>query len=158
MSKQNLRTVAVVGAEKSVTAKWTNKGNDKHEEADSLSYNTKKNTPSISIYVKFQNPRHSISLTQMSLCITMEWEMKKEKWKNKVKQISTSCFSFPQYTLPLAMGLQNLKTQNLRNQWQKNWLKRKKNRQIKGMINMRRLILFHTIKKAYPICVSNSNS
>ena len=74
MSKQNLRTVAVVGAEKSVTeekAKWTNKGNDKHEESDSLSYNTK-NTPSISIYVKFQNPRHSISLTQKSLCITME--------------------------------------------------------------------------------------
>ena len=38
------------------------------------------------ICTKFQNPRHSSSwesLTQISLCITLEWEM--EKWKKMVK-------------------------------------------------------------------------
>ena len=44
---QNLKTLALIEAEKSVTEifigekeKWTNKGNDKQEEADSLLYNT----------------------------------------------------------------------------------------------------------------------
>ena len=44
---QNLKTLALIEAEKSVTEifigekeKWTNKGNDKQEEADSLLHNT----------------------------------------------------------------------------------------------------------------------
>ena len=44
---QNLKTLALIEAEKSVTKifigekeKWTNKGNDKQEEADSLLHNT----------------------------------------------------------------------------------------------------------------------
>ena len=43
---QNLKTLALIGPEKSVMKffigekkKWTNKGNDKHEEADSLLHN-----------------------------------------------------------------------------------------------------------------------
>ena len=48
---QNLKTLAVIGAENSVTKsfigkkeKWTNKGNDKQEEADSLLHNTTSHT------------------------------------------------------------------------------------------------------------------
>ena len=42
---QNLKIVALIGPEKSVTKifigeKWTNKGNEKHEDANSLLYNT----------------------------------------------------------------------------------------------------------------------
>ena len=55
-STQNLKTLSLIGAEKSVTEnligekeKWTNKGNDKQEEADSLLHN-------IPSYTKFQNP------------------------------------------------------------------------------------------------------
>ena len=51
------------------------------------------------------------SLTQISLCITMEWEMEKSKTrKRKQKLISASWFSFPQYTWPLSRCTQNLKT------------------------------------------------
>ena len=48
---QNLKTLALIEAEKSVTEifigeeeKWTNKGNDKQEEADSLLHNTTRYT------------------------------------------------------------------------------------------------------------------
>ena len=48
---QNLKTLALIGAEISVTEifigereKWTNKGNDKQEEADSLLHNTTSHT------------------------------------------------------------------------------------------------------------------
>ena len=48
---QNLKTLAVIGAENSVTKsfigkkeKWTNKGNAKQEEADSLLHNTTSHT------------------------------------------------------------------------------------------------------------------
>ena len=55
----NLKILALIGAEKSVTEnligekeKWTNKGN-KQEEADSLLHNRTSHT----ICTKFQNPR-----------------------------------------------------------------------------------------------------
>ena len=48
---QNLKTLAVIGAENSVTKsfigekeKWTNKGNDKQQHADSLLHNTTSHT------------------------------------------------------------------------------------------------------------------
>ena len=48
---QNLKTLAVTGAENSVTKsfigekeKWTNKGNDKQQHADSLLHNTASHT------------------------------------------------------------------------------------------------------------------
>ena len=48
---QNSKTLAVIGAENSVTKsfigekeKWTNKGNDKHQQADSLLHNTTSHT------------------------------------------------------------------------------------------------------------------
>ena len=48
---QNLKTMAVIGAENSVTEsfigekeKWTNKGNDKQQHADSLLHNTTSHT------------------------------------------------------------------------------------------------------------------
>ena len=48
---QNLKTLALIHAEKSVTEisigekeKWTNKGNDKQEEANSLLYNIRSYT------------------------------------------------------------------------------------------------------------------
>ena len=48
---QNLKTLAVIGSENSVTKsfigekeKWTNKGNDKQQHADSLFYNTTSHT------------------------------------------------------------------------------------------------------------------
>ena len=62
---QNLKTMAVIGAENSVTKcfigekeKWTNKGNDKQQHADSLLHNT---TVIPNICAKFQNPRRSSS-------------------------------------------------------------------------------------------------
>ena len=49
---QNLKTLAIIGAENSVTKsfigekeKWTNKGNDKQQHADSLVHNTTSHTP-----------------------------------------------------------------------------------------------------------------
>ena len=49
--KQNLKTLALIGAEKSVTEnsngekeKWTNKGKDKQQEAESLLHNTTSHT------------------------------------------------------------------------------------------------------------------
>ena len=62
---QNLKTLAVIGAENSVTKSfigekenWTNKGNDKQQHADSLSHNTQV-IPNIC--TNFQNPRCSCS-------------------------------------------------------------------------------------------------
>ena len=59
--ERNLKTLALIEAEKSLTEnligeeeKWTNNGNGKQQEADSLLHNTEK------------------SLTQISLCITLE--------------------------------------------------------------------------------------
>ena len=61
---QNLKTLALIEAEKSVTEifigeeeKWTNNGNDKQEEADSLLHNTTSYTQHIC--TKFQNPKFS---------------------------------------------------------------------------------------------------
>ena len=63
---QNLKTLAVIGAENSVTKcfigekeKWTNKGNDKQQHADSLLHNTTSHTKHFC--TKFQNPRHRSS-------------------------------------------------------------------------------------------------
>ena len=51
MCIQNLKTLAIIGAENSVTkrfigekGKWTNKGNDKQQHADSLLHNTTSHT------------------------------------------------------------------------------------------------------------------
>ena len=75
MCIQNLKTLALTEAKKFVTEnllgeeeKWTNKGNDKQQHVDSLLHNT---------------TSHIQHLTQISLCITLEWEM--EKWKKKAK-------------------------------------------------------------------------
>ena len=48
------------------------------------------------------------SLTQISLCITLEWEM--EKGKKKWQDISALWFSFTQDTSTVCRCLQNLKT------------------------------------------------
>ena len=83
--KQNLKTLTVIGAENSVTKsfigekeKWTNKGNDKQQHADSLLHNMSYPTfvPNFKI-LGAVNPEKS--LTQISLCITLEWEMEKRK-------------------------------------------------------------------------------
>ena len=55
------------------------------------------------ICTKFQNPRHSSSweiFTQISLCITFEWE--KEKWEKKAKINHSILVFFPKiYLAPL---------------------------------------------------------
>ena len=50
-------------------------------------------------------------MAQISLCITLEWEMEKSKnGKRRQKLISASWFSFPQHTWPLSRCIQILKT------------------------------------------------
>ena len=76
---QNLKTLAVIGAENSVTKsfigereKWTNKGNDKSTMLI-LFYTIQQVIPNIC--TKFQNPGTVVpekSFTQISLCITLE--------------------------------------------------------------------------------------
>ena len=63
-----MKALALIEAEKSVTEnfikekeKWTNKGNGKQEEADSLLYNATSHTQYLYICTKFQNPRFSSS-------------------------------------------------------------------------------------------------
>ena len=65
MCIQNLKTLALTEANKFVTEnlfgdkeKWTNKGNDKQQHADSLLHNTTSHTQHL---YKFQNPRRSSS-------------------------------------------------------------------------------------------------
>ena len=72
---RNLKTLALIETEKSVTEnligekeKWTNKGNGKHQEADSLLHNATF-VPSFIILGAVVLEK---SLTQMSLCITPE--------------------------------------------------------------------------------------
>ena len=62
---RNLKTLAPTEAEKSVRKnligekeKWTNKGNSKHQEADSLLHNATRHTQQLQ---QFQNPRCSCS-------------------------------------------------------------------------------------------------
>ena len=63
--------------------KWTNKGNDKQEEADSLLHNTTSYPTFVPNFKILGTVVPEKSLTQISLCITLEGEM--EKWKKMVK-------------------------------------------------------------------------
>ena len=75
-----LKTLALIGAEKSVTEnligekeEWTNKKNDKHEEADSLTHNTTSLTQHLYKKKKILGtvvPEKR--LTQIFLCVTLE--------------------------------------------------------------------------------------
>ena len=74
-----------------------------------LSYTIQQVIPNIC--TKFQNPRHSIpekSLTQISLCITLEWEM--EKWKKMVKINLIILVFCPTIYLATPRCIRNLKT------------------------------------------------
>ena len=119
MNTHNLKTLTFIDAEKFVTEnllgekeKWTNKGI-----ADDAAcwFSFKQCNKSYPTFV----PNYKIlgtvvlekSLTQISLCITLEWETeKKKKWKRRQKLITESWFSFPQYTWHLLRCIQNLKT------------------------------------------------
>ena len=78
MCIQNLKTLTLIEAEKFVTEnllgwkeKWTNKGNDKQQHADSLFYNKSYSTfaPNFKILGTVVPEK---SLTQISLCVTSE--------------------------------------------------------------------------------------
>ena len=91
---QNLKTLFVIQAENSVMKsfigekeKWTNKGNDKQQHADSLLHNTTKSYPTFVPNFKILGtvvPEKP--LTQISLCITLEWQMEKDS-KNKSQHL-----------------------------------------------------------------------
>ena len=71
--------------------KWTNNGNGKHQEADSLLH---KSYPTFVPNFKILGAVVSVkSLTQIFLCITLEWEM--EKWKKKAKNNLSILIFFP---------------------------------------------------------------
>ena len=77
------------------------------------------------------------SLTQISLCITLEWET--EKWKKKAKSNHNLGFLSHNILGPVL-------------------LERKKNGQIKGMMSRRRLILIYTLQQVIPnICTKFQN-
>ena len=118
MCIQNLKTLALIEAEKSVTENllgerenWINKGNDKQQHADSFTHYNK-SYPTLILNFKILGivvPEKS--LTQTSLCITLEWQMEKRKnGKRRQKLLTESCFFFPQYTWPLSRCIQNLNT------------------------------------------------
>ena len=80
MCIQNLKTLALIEAEKFVTEnllgekeKWTNKGNDKQQHADSLFKQYNKSYPTFVPNFKILGIVVSEkSLTQIFLCITLE--------------------------------------------------------------------------------------
>ena len=103
------------------------------------------------------------SLTQISLSITLEWEMgkKKENGKKKPEEISALWFSFTQDTSTVCMCTQNLKTGSHRS-WEicdeKFYCRKRKKRQIKGMIRIRMLILSYMIQQVIPnVCTKFQN-
>ena len=59
---------------------------DKQQHADSLSHNTTSHTKFVPNFKILGAIVPEKSLTQISLCITLEWEMdKKQKWKKEGK-------------------------------------------------------------------------
>ena len=87
---QNLKTLALIGAEKSVTEsvtensigeeeKWTNKGKDNQEEADSLLHNTTRYYMFVLNFKILGTVVPEKSLMQISLCITLERDMEKRE-------------------------------------------------------------------------------
>ena len=90
---KNLKTLGLIKAKKSATEtllgekeKWTNKGNDKQQHADSLLHNTTSHTQHL---YQFQNPRRSncweIFDTNFLMYYIGVRDGKKEKWKKMVK-------------------------------------------------------------------------
>ena len=90
---------------------WTNKGNDKHENAESLLHYTSSHTQCV----------YQISNSYMQQLLRNLWHIfpmyytgmrdgKKEKGKKKAKEILASWFSFTHYTSILCKCIQNLKT------------------------------------------------
>ena len=93
MCIQNLKTLALIKAKKFVTdnllgekEKWTNKGNDKQQHADSLLHNTAQQVI-LNICTKFQNPRRSSSWKIFDTNFPMYYigvrDGKNENWKKK---------------------------------------------------------------------------
>ena len=79
MCIRNLKTLALIEAEKSVTEnsigekeKWRNKGNGKHQEADSLTQCNKSNPTLVQNFKILGAVVPEESLTQISLCIALE--------------------------------------------------------------------------------------
>ena len=97
---------------KKVQQKWTNKGNSKHQEADSLLHNATRHTQHL-----YQISKSWVQLFLRNLWhkfpYVLHWS---ERWKRRQKLISASWFSFPQYTWPLSRCIQNLKTGSHRSQ------------------------------------------
>ena len=120
-----------------------------------LSYIMQQVTANIS--TKFQNPRCSCSWEIFDTNFPMYYigmrDGKKQKWKKKAKLISASWFSFPQYTWPLLMCIQNLKTLafiEAEKPVTEFFIGEKENGQIMGQISRRRLILSYTVQQVIP--------
>ena len=103
--RRNLKTLALTEAEKSVTENfigekenWTNKGNGKHQEADSLLHKVIPN-----ICTKFQNPRCSCSWEIFDTNFPMYYigvrDGKKEKeGKNKSQHLDFLSHNIPDHS------------------------------------------------------------
>ena len=82
--------------------KWTNKGNDKHEDADSFLHDTSDHTQCLYQNSKFYS--WEIFDTNLPMHYAgVRYEKKKKKGKKKSKEISVSWISFTQDTSTLCM-------------------------------------------------------
>ena len=160
---QNLKTLAITGAENAVTKsftgekeKWINKGNDKQQHADSLLHNTTSHTQQISKSSAQQFLRNFD--TNFPMYYIGVRDGKKEKWRKMVKiNLSILVFCSTIYLATLKC-IRNLKTGSHRSREICNWLERKKNKQIKEMVSIRTLILSYTMQQVIPnICTKFQN-
>ena len=117
MCTQHLKTLALIEAKKFVTEnllgekeKWTNKGIIRAACWFSFTQYNKSYPTFVPNFKILGTVVPEKFLTQISQCITLEWEMKKRKnGKRRQKLITASWFSFLQYTWPLSRCIQNLK-------------------------------------------------
>ena len=137
--------------------KWTNKGADKQQEADSLLQVIP------NIFTKFQNPRRSSSWEIFDTNFPMYYigvrDGQKEKWKKKAKINHSILIFFPTiYLAPLKVytKFEDSGSHRSRDFCDRNFIG-EKNGQIKGLIS-RKLILFYTIQQFIPnICTKFQN-
>ena len=94
---QNLKTLAVIGAETSVTKRFIGEKEKRTNKGSYWFSFTQYNKSYPTFVPNFKILRAKVpekSLTQISLCITLEWEMEKRKNGKKIVKINLSIFVF----------------------------------------------------------------
>ena len=97
-------------------------------------------------------------LSQISLCITLEWEMEKKEKEGKINLSFVFCPIIYLATLNVYTKFEDPGSHKSEEICNKICLERKKNGQMRGMIWSSILILFYTMQKVIPnICTKFQN-